>query len=127
MDSLQAQLTECLFHAEDEDTGRRRLDLDRRVADAVGIERHIHVAGHQGSVRLFVTNAHSPEELSAGLGDAEEQQGGGSGNRKVDAVLDRGEDGDDDSDEEDEGFEGRREPVRVGLPRGGDETADGLD
>ena len=67
------------------------------------------------------------EELSGALGDAPQQNATRSPNGRVDAVLDRGEEGDEDTGEEDNDFEGRGQPELVHLPRRGDQVADGVD
>lgn len=84
---------EGLLETEDDDTGRRSVNLDLGVANAVGQEGNVDVAVGDGAVGLGLSlvglgvNTNAAEELSTRLGDAIEEKSG----RGADRGLEEGE------------------------------------
>lgn len=135
----RVDVVEALAKAVDEHARVRGLDLNlrvRQVGPVEGDERRVGLLLKVIRVRGGVATdtvprnglgVHSAEEPAGALGDAEEKQGSRSGDCHVDAVLDRGEDGDEDTGKEDDKLERRGLPVLVHFPRRRDKITDGVD
>ena len=110
-----------LLEAVDQDTRSGRRHLDSVVGDSLLLL----VEGKEDftcslCVARVATNSNLAEERATRVCEADQQEDKRRSNRGVDAVLDRGEDGDQDGCEPDEKLERGDAPVGVDLVRGGD-------
>jgi len=135
----RVDVVEALAKAVDEDAGVWGLDLSLRVGQVdpvegdkrrMGLLIEAILAGGRVAPDRVPRNGlgvHSTEEPAWALGDAEEQEGTRGADSHVDAIFDRGKDGDEDTGKEDDKLERRGLPVLVDFARGRNEITDGVD
>jgi hypothetical protein len=78
-------------------------------------------------IGLHGSDTHNTKEATAGLEETEDDDSGGHGNRGVDTVLNRAEDGNKNTSEEDDNLNGRDTPELVNDLGRGDDISDGVD
>lgn len=128
VDVRSVRVEERLFEPIDDDTLRRRFDLDGRVGDpTIPTERHVDVPNIGIRGRVFRPDPDTSEEVTPRTSDPEQQEDDRGGQRGVDTVLDRAEDRNDDGGGEDDPFERGDSPETVRLSRAGDQVGYGVD
>lgn len=128
VDIRSVRVEERLFEPIDDDTLRRRFDLDGRVGDpTIPTERHVDVPNIGIRGRVFRPDPDTSEEVTPRTSDPEQQEDDRGGQRGVDTVLDRAEDRNDDGGGEDDPFERGDSPETVRLSRAGDQVGYGVD